>query len=550
MDRLTLKNQINAWVHAVMRISTVVSKALLVLASLFLAARLFGGKSPTDAMRLLGLALAVQTGIDGLEKSSRWIEKLWLALETRFAGQASRMFWVFFVYFALTHSINGLGIHAYQGFDIGFFVQATHNAFSERGLMFKNIDGSGSFFAHHFSPFLFLLSPLGALKEAPFFLYLVQDAALALTFALLYKRVSNLQQGSATLKLMLFALVLGQPFWLGLVYYEFHELSFAPLLMFFLLEGWERKKALNVLIAGLMLLTIKETIFFSMAWFGCYLALFESKKTLRMVGLALSIAATTFWIVYFRLILPEVAHSTESMFIKYYGHLGNSMAEVALSPVLQPMAFLKAIFNSSNALYIFLMFGASAGLLLNKNEKPWIHLKWLIPVIPDFALAILSRQDAIKHAGNQYAGLVIVPILFMGISAHRNWDSWAAKAKSWALAWVIGSAFILVVTNPFRVWKKFLIGPDSGIASRPFVQSLRDVPKSESIAVSEENLLPFTVQRENLTWMPKDRFSFETLNSVDWIAFKRESNPQGGELCLTDTKVEWEGYMLCRIRKH
>jgi len=524
-----------------MRIAPIVPKALLVLAGFFLAARVLGGKSPTDAMRFFGLTLAFKIFSDGWEKSTLWAEKFKPIMDGTFASKTSNIFLVFFLFFASTHAINGLGIHAYQGFDISFFVQATHNAFSERGLLFKNIDGSASFFAHHFSPFLFLLAPLGALKEAPFFLYLVQDAVMALTFALLHRRICKLELGHKVAHILLFALVLGHPFWLGLVYYEFHELSFAPLIMIFLLEAWEQKKHFMLFAAGMMLLMIKETTFFSLVWFGAYLTLFEKKRAMRICGVCLGVVATALWFFYFKTLLPQVSNSTESMFMKYYGQLGHTMGEVALSPVLRPVEFLKALFNAQNALYLFLMFAACGPFISLRNAK------WLIPVVPDFMMALLSSQTAIKHPGNQYAGLVIVPVLFCAISGFSDWGTWSQKKKTGTFAWIAATVFMFIVSNPVRVWKHFFLSPETGLASRSFVQALRSVRDTEPIAVTEENLLPFAAQRENLIWMPKERFSIEGLKDARWLAFKKENLPQAMDLCGNEGRVEWSGYVLCKL---
>lgn len=518
--------------------------SLLLISGLYLGSRLLMAKSPTDAFRAFGVSFAFLILVQWplAVEGSVWREKFDKRLDSLLGLNFLKVFLGVFFWLLATHAIQGWGVHSWQGFDIGFFVQATFNAFSEKGLMFKNIDGDLSFFAHHFSPFLFLLAPLGTLREAPIWLYTAQDAVLAASFALLFGRIARLPNVHRYAKAGMALALFTHPFWFGLKYYEFHELSFAPLPMFFLLVGWERKNPWMVLAAALSLMCIKETSFFSLAWFGCVLLVTSREAKLKVCGTAVLTLAVCFWFFYFKGILPAIAGRSESMFLQYYGHLGNSMLEVALSPVQRPFDFLKAIFSASNAFYLLAMF-AFCFPFLNKPR----HWMWIIPVLPDFAVALLSRYAGIRNAGHQYAGLVIVPVLFVVMSGYASWDQWSSGRKKWTTAWLLLVAASAISTNPINIWKTTFWGPASAHASRGFVEGLRAVPKSESIVVTAGPLLPFAAQRDNLIWIPNATDDTKLPSSAKWAAFKVQQMPSWMDHCSTE-RIDWQGYLLCRLK--
>jgi uncharacterized membrane protein len=517
--------------------------SFIALTGSFVVVRMLMAKSPTDAFRAFGASMALfsLTQWPIWAEGSRWQEKFKSVMDSLLGISPRAAFFIILLWLLATHAIVGWGIHPWQGFDIGFFVQATHNAFSGKGLMFKNIDGDMSFFAHHFSPFLFLLAPLAALREAPIWLYAAQDAVLAATFALIFGRIQRLLDVPTYAKAAMVLALLTHPFWSGLKYYEFHELSFAPLPMFFLLLGWERKSPWMLILATLALLSIKETTCFSLAWFGIVVLGLSREIRMRATGVAVLVLAVGIWILYFKAILPSIAGRSESMFVSYYGHLGNSMLEVALSPAQRPADFLKALFNASNAVYLLTMFAFCIPFL----DKPR-HLLWLVPVLPDFAMALLSRYEGIRHPGNQYAGLVVVPVMFVVISGLASWNQWTGKRRQLTTAWLMLAAGATMSTNPLKVWKATFWGASSAHGSRDFVNRLRAVPKSESIVVTEGTLLPFAAQRDNLIWIANATNSSTLPAAARWAAFQSPRIPSWKERCSAE-QMEWQGFVLCRL---
>jgi uncharacterized membrane protein len=389
---------------------------------------------------------------------------------------------------------------------------------------------------------LFLLSPLGKLQEAPFWLYAVQDCVLAATLTLLYKRIVELKEDLRTAKALLILILLTHPFWFGLKYYEFHELSFAPLAMMLLLLAWEKKNPWLILISATALLCIKETTFFTLAWFGFILVVSSKKRDLRITGVLVFCLAVAFWLIYFKMVLPQIAGRSESMFSRYYGHLGQSMLEIVLSPVQKPTEFLRAIFTPSNAAYIFVMFGLCFPVF--DKARHWV---WLLPVLPDFLVALLSRYEGIRNPGFQYAGLVVVPIMFCAISGYSAWSEWSTRRRQLTTAWVVAVALSTISVNPLKIWMSMFWGAGSTLASREFVEHLRAVPKADSIVVTDDPLLPFTGQRDNLIWISKTNDRMEIPAYAQWAAFKFERLTFWRQQCSLPIH-EWQGYVLCKLR--
>lgn len=518
---------------------------LVAVAFLFFLYRMIAAKSITDASLILGVSCSIfiVLNFSMVEAESRLQRSFNHLIDRVLKLKFVHVFTAVFSWLLLTHALTTLGVHSWQGLDTGFFVQATYNAFSAKAWMFKNIDGDFSFFAHHFSPFLFLLAPLGKLPQAPLWLYVIQDVFVALVFSLIFQRIVKLKENAKIASALMLFVLLFHPFWFGLKYYEFHELSFAPFAMFLLLTGWEAKKPFLIFLSALLLFCIKETTFFSIAWFGALLIFIEKSKAMRRMGALVFALAVCFWFVYFKIILPQIAGRSESMFSYYYSHLGNSMAEVALSPIQRPTEFLEAVFTFSNAKYLLLMFGLCLPLV--DRARNWI---WILPVLPDFAIALLSKSEAIRNPAHQYAGLVIVPLMFVAISGYQQWESWSPLRKKLSVAWVVGFSFATMSLNPVRIWKSFAIGPSSALASREFIERIRSVPKSDSIVVAEDPLLPFAAQRDNLIWgSMADGESLPPENAT-WAVFKMKRLPLWQSVCGSEA-FEWEGHLLCRLKQ-
>lgn len=538
-----------------MRSNSILSKislALLAASLSFLLIRYAMGKSPTDAGRAFGVVLGLGLLTRMLPQSV--IERATTYTNRIVSWSPGIIFCIVFAALASTHAIVGLGLHPWQGFDIGFFVQATHNAFSEKALMFKNIDGNFSFFGHHFSPFLFLLAPLGKASEAPFLLYLVQDFAFALAAALFAKLVTEEKKLPPAAKGLALLLAFGHPFWLGLAYYEFHELSFAPAFVLFLFMAYRKRNSVGILMSTIALLSIKETAIFSVAFFGFLLVMTSKEKRLKATGIAVCALSAAVFFLYFKMIMPNALSSTintaassdtkaQTLFIGYFSHLGNSIAEVILSPIQRPLDFAKAVFTLPNAVYVSTMFLAVAPLLFLVPRAALV----LLPVLPDFAITLLSQGENVKHYGNQYAGLVLVPVLLSACVALREWNTWSEQKRRVVVAWTVACSVAFLYTNPIRIWKLFFFSPEGGLASRPFVAALREVPKEVPLVAMDEPLLPFVGQRENLIWMPQSRFKADALAPGMFLAWKPAANADVTKRCLPESKLVWGEYALCRI---
>ncbi len=446
----------------------------IVIGTLFLIARFLLGKNIEETSRIflpfILLTVFLPSKKEGANLAHQFYLKSKELLDYFIYEKPIAFSFVFFLGCFLSHTLWTLGIRPGYAFDTTFVVQAAYNSFHPQGYLFKTLDGFQSFFTHHFSPYLFLFWPLAQLREAPFWFFLVQDLSLSLYVYLLIKMFKELPKDWRALLLLA---CLQYPFFLGVIQFEFHELSFAPLGFMLAYMGHERKKPWLLYSSVIFLLCVKEQLAWSVILFGFLIKDF--------IIVSLGVSATVLFFGFF----------PRSRFLGYYSDLGSGPMEIILSPFLRPMVFLKTLFTLANFIYMLQFLGLVAPFL----KKGFMYL---IPTITDTQLAILTPAPNIKYYGNQYGGGFLFWIhltLKKGFFVPQT-----LRGKNLLTAFLLFNIFFWVKTNPIKNARQFLTTPYAGIQSRPTINYVRDLPKDVPVLVSKPagDIIPFVAQRDNL----------------------------------------------------
>lgn len=186
------------------------------------------------------------------------------------------------------------------GWDFGIYDSMLHNAASGKRLM---QDFRGPF--DHFSPLFMVFAPLYLIWDHPFWLLLIQPAALALAAPVLHGIAKRyFPRGPVPFALMLMYLL--NPYWSRLTLYDFHIECLYPLLFFAAFDCYSRKKLLPFALLLMLSPLLKEDFVIPLAATGLWLLTQKGRRKLGfgMIGMA------AFWTLFvLKIYFPLILHA-------------------------------------------------------------------------------------------------------------------------------------------------------------------------------------------------------------------------------------------------
>ncbi len=376
----------------------------------------------------------------------------------------------------ITHTfLAATMVRSEYGWDLTFVVQAAHNAFTGPAPLWKTIEGQGSYFGHHFVPYLYLFWPVAQLPMAAAWFSLIQDLAnvvfLAWSIILIRTHVA-----SRIIRLVLLGCLLANPFWTGVIHYEFHEYGFAPLLGLALWRAYVVRSFWGWLGACIGLLALKETLAISIAWSGVLLigwSVWKRQAFAAVAGIAALLLSISVLILYLGYLVPMYA-GDGFRFSAYYQSLGNSIGEIALSPLRAPRAFAAAVMTRANANWALLWVASLGGL----GVLGWY---WWLFLGPEIAIVVLSSFTTIKSTLFQYGGPFMAVTVIMLVMTGQ----WLATHRRHRLRLLSGMLLVALLVSTWAVPDRLrsLTSP-LGFPSLPFVLRQRgDEPAATNSAV-------------------------------------------------------------------
>ena len=496
-----------------------------------------------DASRSIALALIFMTiyskGDLGLFFGKK--QKEWFALCRdrlyRFVFETpGRFLLLCFGYLFVAHSLDGIGFQKGFGYDIAIFLQSAFNAFHAKGLMYETIVTSNSFFQQHFEPYLFLFSPLADLPFAPVIFYSIQNLAQVGVVAYLVKYLNEYLGDDRNLKLAILFLLIANPYWFGLTHYEFHELSFVPFFAFVLFDAMKVKSFALAIFATITLVCLKETIPITLCWVGIVAFFVCKEKKQKLMAAMVSTVSLLAFGFYFGYVLPYYTGGGESMFNGYYSHLGVSKYEIILAPFLKPLAWFQAIFTATNIEWAALWALSGMGIAV-------IYSPFFLFALPDMYLLLVANGDNLKHFGNQYGGIMLMPFAISLIFATKKFRRLYPASGKWLC--LIGCIIGLSLCN-VRFAKSIrmnLMTEGYGLYSLNFTDYLEKIPKGDAIYTNSIEVLPFLARRDNL-YISKEGYTASYHNSSGIHVIDTSTGASAPEGCAL--LMEYDVYKVCR----
>jgi len=297
--------------------------------------------------------------------------------------------------------------------DWGIFLEFLHNTCHGRWFQSNYLD----FINHmgvHFSPILIFLLPAVALMKGPEPFFLLNSIILFGSGIVIYliARSKNYPAWTAATLALLYCLYPGITNLNLTLIYGFHEENF---LMALLPAAWyfmDRRNWYGFTVMLILSLFVKETV----AVWWCGLAVVLLLRRQWRLGLILLVTGICYFIVAQKLVMPSLLGKNEYSQFYRFNHLGGSMLEVALSPILHPTVFFAYLFRPGNIYYILTLLA------------PWLIIVLLRPVMllaPALTLifSCVQASDQLQNIMMQYqcsfvAAMIIC--LFEATDALRN----------------------------------------------------------------------------------------------------------------------------------
>jgi uncharacterized membrane protein len=168
------------------------------------------------------------------------------------------------------------------------------------------------------------------------------------------------------------------------VSFDFHVEVFAPLFAFTALWGLARKQRAIFVVAGLLILTLKEDgALLTLAL--CWIAWFAFGE--RRSAAAVALAAACYGLVVTAVIIPHFRGADLNPFAERYGYLGNSVAEVLWGAIAHPNLVISQLARPEAVEAVGIVIGSLALL-------PLLVPRLLPPLAVVTLLPLLSKESA------------------------------------------------------------------------------------------------------------------------------------------------------------
>ncbi|WP_428938520.1 DUF2079 domain-containing protein [Fontivita pretiosa] len=311
-----------------------------------------------------------------------------------------------------------------SAFDLGFFDQAIY-LISQGQTPISSLHNF-HVLADHASIILYPLAVLYLLWPDPHMLLAAQAVALAAGAWPLWRlaRQAGLEHGQAT---ALAAAYLMYPVVLASSLFDFHPDVFVlPALLWAILFA-RQKRPIPFLLAIAVALSCKAIFALTVAAMGMWLLVAERQ---RFFGIAAIVAGVVWFFIAAKLIVPWFGAGRTLSGLWYYDHLGDSVLEIALSPLLKPSLVLAHLFSLGSLKYLIIL---ATPLIWGL----WPTRLWpMLAALPTILLNLLSDNHAQRSPFYHYS-LPIVPFLFtsviLAMSSQRAWLTKSQAIVGWSV---------------------------------------------------------------------------------------------------------------------
>ena len=332
-----------------------------------------------------------------------------LALPARAIRHPTGLVTVGVIVYALVFSLMSMGQHwtfRTHAMDLGYYVQVVwtlgHGLTPYETLLEQHA------WAGHLSPILYVLAPIGRVPRVAEALLVFQAVALAAGAIPLYllarKRVGD---GAASSLAVLYLL---NPSLHGITTKDFHTAALAIPLLLTAMYAVDAGRWWLFGLATVLTLATREDAGIAVVGLGLWIALARRRWLLGAGVAALGLAwlfASVEWIV------PLFRGEAYPYFGARYGHLGDGLGAIVLSPLLRPGAVLSTLLSADRLRYLGAML-APLGFL------PLAAPATAAGALPALAQNLLNTDPVLFSYRSQYQSFVL-PFLVVATTGGLEW---------------------------------------------------------------------------------------------------------------------------------
>ena len=427
------------------------------------------------------------------------------------------------------------GFHS-QGYDLALMSHVMKNLVTGNGLTSSLIVSGGGFLGHHFSPILYLIGPLYLFCPQPVTLFLVQSAAVAFAAVPLFlfarEYIGSIWVATALALTYLFLPGLSEG-----VYAEFHTISFAPLLLFWL--AWEclHTERSRFWIPLVLILLVLENTFLYVIALAVFLAFHQEyrKRAWNLMGLSLA-AGIVIFVVIQPILRPETDRGYgftdryEDFLPKIEGETPN-MFHLVRAILTQPDEVFSLVFEKERRGVNSLFWRGIWFLPL------WNPLGWVL-LLPCLENVLSSEGQLYLWSGHYGFGPIALSSLSM-VAAFKMLSKWPFASRhlvpfSWT---VLFSAVFWGMKKSLLPYSVFMPAMYFGVAVEPPVTQevlIAEIPVGKVVS-TQSHLLPHITHQKDLHLVPPGRPEL-----VDPAKTKDVGHPEFHEL---KPSVGWPEYI-------
>ncbi len=270
----------------------------------------------------------------------------------------------------------------------------------------SSIEPAGNHLGVHTSYIYALFFPLYALLPYTETLLVLQALVLGLAAWPLFLCARD-RLGSGAKAAVVAGLYLAHPGIAGAAFYDFHELAFAPLLLFSAYFFWLRQRWAPFWIAVVALLAVKEDMAIAVALLGVTFLLGRRSDA----GVRLVAFGVVCYVVNSKWVIPYFGGSAESKYGLYYFRdlipAGEGPASLLVTILTNPVFVLRYATTPERLLYFLQIFAPLACLC-------FLTLRGGVLVSYGLGATLLASRPVLHQLGFQYP-LLLVPFAALGL---------------------------------------------------------------------------------------------------------------------------------------
>lgn len=361
----------------------------------------------------------------------------------------------------------------------------------------------------HFSLILYLLAPIYAIFQSPKTLLISQSFMLGLGALPLYliakkKTQSILFSQAICLTYLLY------PTLPILSLYDFHEFSFAPVLILSTLYFLETNKYKYFWLFFALTLFIKEELALSGFFIGLYIAL--GKKE-RKLGVLVSLVSLIYFIVTIKIFMPFFGqpYNFSDRYLEFASSTNDSYSKIIYNILSQPLHTLKYIFfNVDKLSYLKTLFLPVLLLPLFSGIS-------FILLIPSLLINLLSSFPPQYSIYYQYTAVIIPFLFFTTIIGYNNISKKFKKYREIIPYALLVLSIITALTNIISLTLNHTLPiPPRYHQDITLANIIKKIPPNASVAGAQEIIPQFAERKE--VWL------FPAINNAEYALFDISEN--------------------------